>query len=270
MCFVLMIITYIQKDALNPVRDYVNVILVPVERGVSAVGIRVCDAVMDLIDLKNVQTANKELEQKIIDLSEENNQLLNDKEELNRLRQLYELDQMYQQYPKVAARVIGKDSEQWFQEFRIDKGIADGIAEGMNVLSGGGLCGIVIEAGTHYAMVRGIIDDESAVYAMSRISNDTCLVRGNSTLFVEGLLDLTNIDKNARISSGDAIVTSNLSTKYLPGLLIGYVDQIAVNSQQLSQSGTLIPVATFDNLQEVLVITALKTEAGIEYPNENQ
>lgn len=270
MCFVLMIVTYIKDDAIDPLKNYVSVILVPVEKGISTVGVNVSNAVSDFFDLRNVQAENKELTQRLTDLSEENNILLSDKEELIRLRQLYELDVTYGQYPKVAARVIGKDSEQWFQEFRIDKGAADGILEGMNVLSGGGLCGIVIETGTHYATVRAIIDDESAVYAMSRISSDTCLVRGNSTLYVDGLLDLTNIDKNARISSGDAIVTSNLSTKYLPGLLIGYVDQIAVNSQQLSQSGTLIPVATFDNLQEVLVITAIKDETGITYPNEAQ
>ena len=269
MCFVLMIITYINKDVLAPVKDYVNVVLVPVEKGVNSVGISIYNNIRDFANLRNVQTENKELQEQIRELSEDNNILLSEKEELIRLRELYELDQTYLQYPKVAARVIGKDSENWFQEFRIDKGQADGIREGMNVLSGNGLCGIVTSTGSNYAMVRSIIDDESAVYAMSRISYDTCLVRGNASLYTKGLLDITNIDNNARISEGDAIITSALSTKYLPGLLIGYVDSIEVNSQQLSKSGTLIPAASFDNLQEVLVITAVKTENGIEYPNEN-
>jgi len=269
MCFVLMIITYIGKGVIDPVKDYVNVLLVPVEKGVNTVGISVAKSIDEFYHLKNVARENEELKQQIEDLSEENNKLLNNKEELLRLRDLYVLDEQYA-YPKVAARVIGRVSEQWFQEFRIDKGESEGIREGMNVLSGNGLCGIVTETGSHYSMVRSIIDDESAVYAMSRIGADTCLVRGNSTLFKKGLLDLTNIDKNARISGGDAIVTSNLSTKYLPGLLVGYVNEIEVNSQQLSKAGTLIPAADFENLQEVLVITAVKTETGIEYPDENQ
>jgi len=269
MCFVLMIITYIGKGVIDPVKDYVNVLLVPVEKGVNTVGVSVAKTIDEFYHLKNVSKENEELKQQIKDLSDENNKLLNNKEELYRLRDLYVLDEQYD-YPKVAARVIGRVSEQWFQEFRIDKGESDGIREGMNVLSGNGLCGIVTETGSHYAMVRSIIDDESAVYAMSRISADTCLVRGNSSLFKKGLLDLTNIDKNARISSGDAIVTSNLSTKYLPGILVGYVNEIEVNSQQLSKAGTLIPAADFENLQEVLVITAVKTETGIEYPDENQ
>ena len=270
MCFVLMIITYINKDVLEPVKDYVNLVLVPVEKGVNSFGNSVYNSVRDFTDLRNVQAENKELRQKITELNEDNNLLLGEKEELTRLREMYALDQQYMQYPKVAARVIGKDSENWFQEFRIDKGQSDGILEGMNVLSGNGLCGIVTAVGPNYAMVRSIIDDESAVYAMSRVSYDTCLVRGNATLYNKGLLDITNIDNNARISEGDAIITSALSTKYLPGLLIGYVNSIELNSQQLSKSGTLIPAASFDHLQEVLVITAVKTETGIEYPDENQ
>lgn len=163
-------------------------------------------------------------------------------------------------YEKVAARVIARDSDKWFQMFRIDKGIADGIEPGMNVLSGGGLVGIVTETGNNYSMVRSIIDEESAVYAMSQISADTCLVRGNAQLFEEGLLELANMDKNARINDGDAIVTSNLSTKFLPGLLIGYANGISINSQHLSKSGTLIPVAYFDDLREVLIIKQLKAD----------
>ena len=80
------------------------------------------------------------------------------------------------------------------------------------------------------------------------------------------MLLITNINKNARLNDGDAIVTSNLSTKYLPGILIGYASEIKINSQHLTKSGRLIPVADFDNLQEVLVITVLKSETGQEVP----
>ena len=48
---------------------------------------------------------------------------------------------------KVAARVIAKDSGNWFQIFRIDKGSADGIKVNMNVMAGGGLVGIVTDVG---------------------------------------------------------------------------------------------------------------------------
>lgn len=259
-CFVIMIISYVRSDVVAPARNYISTVLTPVQKGLNGFGAGINAGVKELANLKNVSEENESLKKSVEELVEENNKLRAESAELERLRSLYELDNSYMSYEKVAARVIARDSDKWFQMFRIDKGIADGIEPGMNVLSGGGLVGIVTETGNNYSMVRSIIDEESAVYAMSQISADTCLVRGNAQLFEEGLLELANMDKNARINDGDAIVTSNLSTKFLPGLLIGYANGISINSQHLSKSGTLIPVADFDDLREVLIIKQLKAD----------
>ncbi len=259
-CFVIMIISYVRSDVVAPAKNAISTVLTPVQKGLNGFGAGINAGVKELANLKNVSEENESLKKSVEELVEENNKLRTESAELERLRSLYELDNSYMSYEKVAARVIARDSDKWFQMFRIDKGIADGIEPGMNVLSGGGLVGIVTETGNNYSMVRSIIDEESAVYAMSQISADTCLVRGNAQLFEEGLLELANMDKNARINDGDAIVTSNLSTKFLPGLLIGYANGISINSQHLSKSGTLIPVADFDDLREVLIIKQLKAD----------
>lgn len=259
-CFVVMIISYVRSDLVAPARNYISTVLTPVQKGLNAFGTGINAGVKELKNLKNLSEENESLKHSMEELLEENNKLRSESAELERLRTLYELDQNYLSYDKVAARVIARDSDKWFQIFRVDKGAADGIEPGMNVLSGGGLVGIVTEVGNNYSMVRSIIDEESAVYAMSQISADTCLVRGNTQLFEDGLLELANMDKNARINDGDAIVTSNLSTKFLPGLLIGYASGISVNAQHLSKSGYLIPVADFDDLREVLIIKQLKAD----------
>ena len=54
--------------------------------------------------------------------------------------------------------------------------------------------------------------------------------------------------------TGTRSVTSNISTKFLPGILIGYAADVTIDPDHLTQSGYLIPVADFDNLQEVLII----------------
>ena len=55
----------------------------------------------------------------------QNRSLLQDRYELDRLRELYELSERYSDYPTVGARVIGKGSGNWFRIFLIDKGEAD-------------------------------------------------------------------------------------------------------------------------------------------------
>ena len=198
------------------------------------------------------------------ELTEENTRLRSEQFELERLRSLYELDQEYMQYHKIGARIIAKDSSSLFSVFRIDKGSDDGIKEDMNVIAGGGLVGIVTDVGANYATVRSIIDDSSRVSAMAQQSGDSCIVAGDLQLFKEGRLKLSYMEKDDDIKDGDMIVTSNISGKFLPGILVGYATDITVDyNDNLTKSGYLIPAARFDRLQEVLVITDLK-DAGPE------
>ena len=73
--------------------------------------------------------------------------LIEDRNELSSLRELYKLDQGYRQYNKVAARVVSRDDNNWYNMFTIDKGSDDGIQKNMNVIAGNGLVGIVTEVG---------------------------------------------------------------------------------------------------------------------------
>ena len=261
-CIALIGITSFSDGWLAPLRTGVGYFLIPIQSGVNKVGITIYDELTDYASLKSALDENKKLQEEVAQLTEENNRLVSDQFELRRLRELYNLDQEYLQYEKTAARVIAKDSGDWFQVFRIDKGADDGIQEDMNVMAGGGLVGIVTDVGANYATVRAIIDDDSNVSGMSLRTGDTCNVSGNLTLYQDGRLGLDHIKKEADIQEGDKIVTSNISDIFLPGILIGYASGLTTDANNVTKSGTIIPVADFDNLQEVLVITQLKNGDG--------
>ncbi len=261
-CIVLIGITSITDSWLAPLRTGVGYFLIPIQSGVNKVGVSIYNEVADYTKLNTALEENRKLQEEIDRLVEENNRLMAEQFELKRLRELYELDQEYMQYEKTAARVIANDSGDWFQVFRVDKGSADGVEVGNNVMAGGGLIGIVTDVGAHYATVRAIIDDSSRVSSMAIQSGDTCIVAGDLTLYEEGRLRITNIQKDADLKEGDRIVTSNISSKFLPGILVGYATDITLDSNQLTSSGYLIPAAEFHNLQEVLIITALKETEG--------
>lgn len=263
-CICMIGITSLKGSLLNPLRDAVGYILVPVQSGVNAVGGSIYKEASNMRKMKSALEENEKLKAQVDALTEENTRLRAEELELERLRELYELDTQYMQYNKVGARIIAKDSGAWFSVFRIDKGSDDGIKENMNVIAGGGLVGIVTDVGANYATVRSIIDDSSEVSAMAQQSGDTCIVSGDLKLFKEGRLNLGYMEKDDDIKDGDMIVTSNISGKFLPGILIGYATDITVDySDNLTKSGYVIPVAQFDRLQEVLVITDLK-DAGPE------
>lgn len=259
-CILLIGLTSIRDAWLSPLRTGVGYVLIPIQSGVNSVGSALYGEITNLSKLHNAQKENKEMKEIITQLTEENTRLQSEELELNRLRKLYNLDQQYGQYEKVGARVIANDSSNWFQVFRIDKGSKDGIAVNMNVMAGGGLVGIVTDVGANYATVRSIIDDSSRVSGMAMQSGDSCIVAGDLTLFKEGRLKITNVLKDSDLKDGDKIVTSNISSVFLPGLLVGYAADITNDSNNVTKSGYLVPAAEFDSLQEVLVITKLKSE----------
>ena len=264
LCICMIGITTIRGSILNPLRTAVGYVLVPIQSGVNRVGGGLYNELSSVGKLKTALAENETLKTRVDELTEENTRLRSEQFELERLRSLYELDQEYMQYHKIGARIIAKDSSSWFSVFRIDKGSDDGIKEDMNVIAGGGLVGIVTDVGANYATVRSIIDDSSRVSAMAQQSGDSCIVAGDLQLFKDGRLKLSYMEKDDDIKDGDMIVTSNISGKFLPGILVGYASDITVDyNDNLTKSGYLIPAARFDRLQEVLVITDLK-DAGPE------
>ncbi len=257
-CLALLAVTSFNDRWLAPFRTVVGYVVTPLQAGVNRIGGALYDEAEDYAMLKSALRENDRLRAELDALKEENNRLTSEVFELDRLRALYDLDREYMQYPKTAARVIANDSGDWFQVFRVDKGSADGIREGNNVLAGGGLIGIVTDVGAHYATVRSIIDDSSRVSAMALQSGDTCIVGGDLTLYKEGRLTISDIQPGADIKDGDRIVTSNISSSFLPGILIGYAKDITLDNNQLTSSGYLVPTAEFRNLREVLIITEVK------------
>jgi rod shape-determining protein MreC len=258
LCIGLIFLSYRYGGKLTPVRNVVGSVITPMQKGINTVGGFVSDKLDTFTSMNDLLEENNRLQNQVNILSYENKLLLQDKYELDELRELYELDQKYLDYPKVAARVISKDPGNWYNVFTIDKGSKDGFKEGMNVLAGNGLAGIITEVYYNYSKVRSIIDDKSNVSGMFLKTSDTCIVEGDLELMDEGKIRVGLISKDAEIEEGYEVVTSHISDKYLQGILIGYVSDIKLDPSNMTRTAYLTPVVDFERLEEVLVITELK------------
>lgn len=264
-CVLLMTLSFFSNKTAGPFRVVANVTVVPMQKGMTQIGTWLGDVTDNFKTLKEIQKENDQLQKRIDELTVENNNLQEDKYELERLQQLYKLDQNYAEYEKIGAHVIAKDSGNWFSTFTIDKGSNDGIREDMNVMAGSGLVGIVTKVGPTWSTVRSIIDDSSNVSGMVLTTSDKCIVRGDLSLINSGKIRFEQMENNDNaVEVGDQIVTSYISDKYLQGILIGYVSEISVDSNNLTRSGYITPVVDYKNLQEVLVITKTKQDIASE------
>jgi len=260
-CALMMLLSSFSDKVGGPFRAIANITVIPLQQGINQIGGWLGDMSDNFETLQQLRTENEKLQEQIDTLTTENSNLQEERYELERLRELYQLDQNYSDYEKTAAHVIGKDSGNWFSTFTIDKGSDDGIAVDMNVMAGSGLVGIVVDVGPSWAKVRSIIDDSSNVSGMVLSTSDRCIVSGDLSLIDEGQIRFEQMENNEnQVSVGDQIVTSYISDKYLQGILIGYVSEVTVDSNNLTRSGYITPAVNFKDLQEVLVITTTKAE----------
>ena len=259
-CLIFISTSFFTDKLVAPLRDAVSMVVVPLQKGMNNLGLWTYDKYTTLQEISVVLDENKELKSKVDDLTEENNQLRQDTYELSRLRELYELDEKYPGYTKVGARRIEVTTDNWPKAFKVDKGSDDGIKKDMNVIAGGGLVGIVADVGKNYSIIKTVVEDNNSVSGMLIDTNDTCIVEGDIELSDSGLIKLTHFKSDITVRDGDKIVTSNISDKYLQGILIGYAKDVEPDSNNLTQSGYLVPAVDFNNLQEVLIITEMKNQ----------
>ena len=259
-CVILMGIEQI-TDGRGPLKWIANYTVIPMQKGISYVGRYMSDLSDNFATLEDMKKENKELQSKVDELTIDNTRLRQEQYELERLRELYKLDENYSDYDKIGAHVIANNGSNWFSDFTIDKGSNDFVKLDSNVLAGSGLVGIVTEVGPDYARVRSIIDDSSNVSGMILSTSDTCVVRGDLELAADGRLRFEKLANNDnKIEVGEQVVTSHVSNRFLQGLFIGYISEIEVDSNNLTRSGYITPAVDFSKLQEVLVITTTKPE----------
>lgn len=260
-CTGMMVLTFGTDIFNKPLNTAVGYVVVPYQQGISKLGGWLSDRSDELVQIRQLLDENANLNNQVSELTAENIILQQDKYELNRLRELFKLDEQYAEYEKVAARIVGPDSSNWYSTFFIDKGEDDGFAIDMNVMALGGLVGKITTIGPNWAKVTTIISDNSNVSAMTLATGDRMNVAGDLQLMADGVIKFSMLqDAEDKVAEGDKIVTSNFSSKYLPNILIGYIHTINRDPNNLTKSGYITPAVDFQHLKEVFVITQLKQQ----------
>lgn len=271
-CVLTIFLSLIFNISGGPLKTIAGFIFVPMQEGINNTGEWIFDTANDFRTLSDVLEENERLQAQVDELTVELTNTKMDAYELERLRDLLELDAKYPTFDKIAASVVAKDSGNWFSSFTINRGSEHGIEKGMNVIAGSGLVGIVTDVGPNYSKVRSIIDDANNVSAMIPTTGDNLTVTGDLKAMNESMMITFSglRDDKGDIKVGEPVVTSYVSDLYHQGILIGYISSIENGSNNLTKVGTITPVVDFEHLEEVLVITKVKeiedspVEAGEE------
>lgn len=91
-----------------PFKFATGIMVVPLQEGVNRIGTWFTDKEELMKSVKKLKSENKKLNEKVDELTEENSLLAQNKYKLDRLEELYNLDNEYSKYKKVALLLLEK------------------------------------------------------------------------------------------------------------------------------------------------------------------
>lgn len=242
----------------NFVSNAVGVLVSPVQKVISSMINSNQGFFTFVFNMKEYQSENEELVERINILEKEVRETEELKKENTRLRSMLEMRERQTEYETETAEVIAKEAGNWFNSFTIDKGTADGISLYNPVITDKGLVGYVAEAGTTYSKVISVIDSTASVAAVVNRTGDAAVVEGDLKLQEQGLCRMVYVNRNSVITVGDYLETSGMGGIYPKGIYIGKIKEVTDDGTGLSQNAIIEPAVDFDAVSEVFVITALK------------
>ena len=258
-CVVFIVLGVIATNIFDPFRNFVATIVSPMQKGMNYIGLWTSEKIENMKEIEELQAKNEQLQKELDALKAENNNLKQQTYKIEEYEKLFQLSSSID-YPTIGASIIGKGADNWYSTFILDKGSKDGIEVDMNVIAQTGLVGIVTGVTENTCTVTSIISDDCKVSGMLMDSGDVCTIGGSLKLMEKGLISLYYLEKDVVIRDGDKIVTSNISSKYLKGILIGYAKDVRLDANNLTQSGYIVPAVDFKHLRDVLIILEKKQQ----------
>jgi rod shape-determining protein MreC len=174
-------------------------------------------------------------------------------QENRRLRELLELKETTGFSSGRAARVIALlGSGPLQRSLMIDRGSSNGIGRGWVAVHGGMLVGRVTATTSGTAEVMTLMDPESGVGVRHQLDRYTGVLRGGN----RGPATLTRlmfVPRDTQVAVGDPIVTSGLDGAFPPGLLVGFVRELAAD-ELLTWTITVEPAVDPTEVEELLLI----------------
>ena len=197
-----------------------------------------------------VDTENRRLRDRVAQLEGENAALREAQTNFDRLHD--DLGFVHANVPRLlAAGITARKSDPKFDTLIIDRGSHDGVRINSMVRTRNGLVGRVFDVTPGTASVLMLTDQKSGVggRVQRAASRAVGVCEGNNS----SRLDLKYLPGDADIKPGDLIVTSGLGGVFPAGQVIGTVESVRADENNVGKDAVVRPVVEFDRLEEVYV-----------------
>lgn len=230
------------------IRKWVLAVQSPFINGSSQISAVVRSLWTDYIELHGAREENRQLQETIRQLSLQQKQMEEMRQENIRLRQLLSVNEL-SPIETVGARVVARTPDFLSNLLYINQGQGDGIVVNSPVMSGLGIVGRVVLVSNQNSQVQLITNPDASVGAMLERTRLPGVLRGSGN----SLLEMNYISATEQVETGDMVVTSGLDGVYPKGLPVGRVVE-SYKGNSLFLMIKVEPSADLIHLEEVSVI----------------
>lgn len=199
-------------------------------------------------NISSLQRENDLLRTLNVNLADEVNQLRESRLEIIRLRSMIALKET-SIVNLTSGKIIAKNLNLLRNTVTVNIGENDGVSVGNPVVNGEGLIGRIVATSGGYSIAQIVINVDfrsSAKIQRSRV-NGIISWDGKSLILKE-------VAKTQDVKEGDAVITSDYSNSFPPGLKIGVVSGIADIPNSLFKNIQVTPSVNFTTTEEIFIM----------------
>ena len=175
--------------------------------------------------------------------------------ENERMRDLLGLAEQRPELQYRDAAVVRRASSNWTSDLTINRGTSGGVEAGDCVIDQyGHLIGVVTQADLNSSLVTTILDPTLELGGRIARTDEDAILKGDFSLMLEGLARLSYLPEEARLVTGDQVITSGLGGVYPSGLAVGTVRSLITEEDGLTRYAQVEPAADIGGVQYVYVI----------------
>ena len=204
----------------------------------------------------DLESENQELKKEVDALRAKLIDYYQVKQENDQYRTFLELKNENKDFTFVSGSVVGRDPNDVFGSFTVDKGSLAGVTAGSPVITESGVVGWVSSVSSTFCQVTTLFSPDTNMAALDRVNRESGVVSSNIKLYEQGYAKLGYLFSETKVQKDDIIVTSGLGGIYPKNLPVGKVVSVGPEEYSVSYMAVIKPFVDPKTVRDVFIITS--------------
>lgn len=264
--FIFLIITFIllfssiNKKSNNYITNIIYYITAPLQKSFSQTTHKISFWFQTTFQGKKLVAKNQQLQNEINKLRKQLVNFNRYKIQNQDLLKMLNINEYISNMQLQPALVVGKTTNDPFRSFTIDKGSSNNIKLHDCVITPDGLIGYISKVQYSNALVKTILDDDTAIGVYNSNNSESGILTGSIELAYKNLSKMKYISRQSNAKPKDILITSGVGNNFPKGILIGEIVDLKQESHNTSYFGIVKPFCNFKDIKNVFVITSFSNQ----------